>query len=1062
MDYKVGWICALEKELAVSEAMLDDVHEPLPTASNDANTYTLGRIGSHNIVMACLPAGQYGLNNASIVGVNMLRTFQFIEKRLLVGIGGGIPDSIDIRLGDVVVSDQVIQYDLGKTMPGQQLHRTSLPARPPQVLMTAVSSLQAKHRMVPSEIPALIADMLGRHSPMMSEYSRAQTPDDLFEYSYDHVSEGSNHDCRNCDPTKRVVRSDRRSANPVIHFGSVASGNQVIKDGSMRRKLSGELGVICFEMEAAGLMADLSCLVIRGICDYSDSHKNKQWQEYAAATAAAYAKELLLSISLTTPESSQWDETPEALRRFWLWLPSSLKFAEMPSRYNDIKPALPDTCEWFLTEKVYLDWLDMAQYKDHHGFLWISGKPGAGKSTMMKFLYSHAKETQNEGHDIAVVAFFFTARGVELEKSTAGLYRSLLLQIISIFRDLPMPPDLDKLQDEEEKGGSAIWTLPVLQNLFQHIVENLGQRKLICFIDALDECDENQVWTMIDLLQDLGNIASRNSKRFHVCLSSRHYPRVEIQPCLRQTLEHQKGHTKDIEKYVRSKLVRRDTKAVEDVIGLILDKASGVFFWVVLVVQMLRKEFSRGDILVIKNRIQDLPSDLSKLFRGMVSRDDEGMEDFLLSIQWILFASRPLTGREFFFALHSGQHRQKLESLQGWDSELLSDADMEHFVSSTSKGLAEITTSKNPTVQFIHESVRDFLLKDGGIQQLWPQYEQVPLFEALSHDCLKTCCAFVLRMDVSTALLPLERTSMGRKLVSGEVRERIQAKFPFLRYAVSNLFHHSNSSAPVVSQAEFLEEVDFASWVTLHTHCQGGRDTIYSTDVSKAYVFSANNWVELLGLALQSDQNIVSPEEEFSHPLIVASAKGHEPAVRLLLATKGMDFQPQDSLGRTPLWCAILNDHDKVFDLLLEHQGSEAALADHRGRTPLTIACQLLRLSMMKKLIDADLRLAAIRPRHDMTVLAEFVYLGFNIEDLILAGEAIAHVKNAQGKTTLQVVIDQDRYRLLHYLLQLPGSATSDPNSTTSLARGYALLIGKMHMVHKYALWYPTRTRGTQ
>jgi nucleoside phosphorylase len=117
MDYKVGWICALEKELAVGEAMLDEIHESLPAASNDTNTCTLGRIGSHNIVMACLPAGQYGLNNASIVGVNMLRTFQFIEKRLLAGIGGGIPDSIDVRLGDVVVSDQVIQYDHSFTGP---------------------------------------------------------------------------------------------------------------------------------------------------------------------------------------------------------------------------------------------------------------------------------------------------------------------------------------------------------------------------------------------------------------------------------------------------------------------------------------------------------------------------------------------------------------------------------------------------------------------------------------------------------------------------------------------------------------------------------------------------------------------------------------------------------------------------------------------------------------------------------------------------------------------------------------------------------------------------------
>ena len=56
------------------------------------------------------------------------------------------------------------------------------------------------------------------------------------------------------------------------------------------------MGVLCVEMEAAGLMDDFPCLVIRGICDYADSHKNKRWQPYAAATAAAYAKELLSTI----------------------------------------------------------------------------------------------------------------------------------------------------------------------------------------------------------------------------------------------------------------------------------------------------------------------------------------------------------------------------------------------------------------------------------------------------------------------------------------------------------------------------------------------------------------------------------------------------------------------------------------------------------------------------------------------------------------------------------------------------------------------------------------------
>lgn len=81
-----------------------------------------------------------------------------------------------------------------------------------------------------------------------------------------------------------------------MHYGLVASGNQVMKHGRTRDRWARELGILCFEMEAAGLMDYFPCLVIRGICDYADSHKNKQWQEYAAATAAAYAKEILLVI----------------------------------------------------------------------------------------------------------------------------------------------------------------------------------------------------------------------------------------------------------------------------------------------------------------------------------------------------------------------------------------------------------------------------------------------------------------------------------------------------------------------------------------------------------------------------------------------------------------------------------------------------------------------------------------------------------------------------------------------------------------------------------------------
>ncbi|RYP59082.1 hypothetical protein DL770_010287 [Monosporascus sp. CRB-9-2] len=299
-DYTVGWICALYIEMAAAEAMLDNVHDSLPKDPNDSNTYTVGSIGRHNIVIASLPANGYGTINAATVANNMDRTFPSIRVRLMVGIGGGVPRKADVRLGDVVVSTEVVQYDIGKIVRDGPLDRTGIPRKPPPAVMTAVAKLRANHESKPSKIPSILSEIFQRN-PLMSQYGRPSSLlDRLFDSGYDHV--GSMDSCVGCDKSKLLERSPRSDETPKIHYGVVASGNQVMKHAKTRDRLARELDIICFEMEAAGLIDSFPCLVIRGICDYSDSYKNKQWQEYAAATAAAYAKELL---SIICPNETQ-------------------------------------------------------------------------------------------------------------------------------------------------------------------------------------------------------------------------------------------------------------------------------------------------------------------------------------------------------------------------------------------------------------------------------------------------------------------------------------------------------------------------------------------------------------------------------------------------------------------------------------------------------------------------------------------------------------------------------------------------------------------------------------
>ncbi|KAF4237799.1 hypothetical protein CNMCM8980_002355 [Aspergillus fumigatiaffinis] len=300
-DYTVGWICALSLEAAAAKLMLDEIHPPLPRLLKDQNTYILGSIGKHNIVIASLPSGAYGTTSAATVAMQLLSTFPAVRFGLMVGIGGGVPNkTTDIRLGDIVVSQPtdtsggVIQYDLGKAFNGGLFKRTGMLNRPPKVLLTALATLQAHHLTEDSRIIQFLSNMQANIAPHKArKFARPTQEDQLFYGEYDHVGSDT---CISCDRTKLVIRHPREREEPVIHYGLIGSANQVMKDGRRRDQLAQDLGIYCVDMEVAGLMNDFPCLVIRGICDYADSHKNKEWQGYAAVVAAAYAKELLLVI----------------------------------------------------------------------------------------------------------------------------------------------------------------------------------------------------------------------------------------------------------------------------------------------------------------------------------------------------------------------------------------------------------------------------------------------------------------------------------------------------------------------------------------------------------------------------------------------------------------------------------------------------------------------------------------------------------------------------------------------------------------------------------------------
>jgi nucleoside phosphorylase len=290
--YTVGWICAMTTEYTAARQFLEKEHDlPTHVSVNDTNGYTLGEMAGHNVVIAVLPRGVYGLTSAASVAANMLNSFPPTAKH-------------DIRLGDVVVSSPenqtggVYQYDYGKAIQGRKFQQTGFLNTPPAVVLTALSVLESTYESEGHALQDSINAIFEQKPRLRKKYSRPdQQTDYLYKSDIIHPY-GSAGDCtavcgtQSCDIVQRRERQADED-DPYIHYGIVASANQLMKDATVRDTLAKEKGVLCFDMEAAGLMNGFPCLVIRGVCDYSDSHKNKEWQGYAAMTAAAYAKDLL-------------------------------------------------------------------------------------------------------------------------------------------------------------------------------------------------------------------------------------------------------------------------------------------------------------------------------------------------------------------------------------------------------------------------------------------------------------------------------------------------------------------------------------------------------------------------------------------------------------------------------------------------------------------------------------------------------------------------------------------------------------------------------------------------
>ncbi|KAG9253568.1 nucleoside phosphorylase, partial [Emericellopsis atlantica] len=799
--YSIGWICALPLELAASVGMFDETHQDLDLARGDRNMYTLGEMAGHNIVMACLPAGSTGVTPAATVAANMLRSFPKIRFGLMVGIGGGAParrarPHEDIRLGDVVVSipqgelGGVVKYDCGKTVAGGAFEHTGLLNMPPAPLANAVAKLRGMHEAKRSAVSRYVTTMINKvmagedANPEFEELYRCPDPkyDQLF--AADEDEDDIPLPCPHCDPARLVQRKPRKHPGPVIHYGTIASADQVMRHALTRDAIRKKHGILCFDMEAAGLMNDFPCLVVRGICDYADTHKHKIWQRYAAATAAAYTKELLqvvLREEVQTTEEvvkilergdardikQNVDRLAKGMRaiidkarqdrdRILNWLDSDTHTKRLLDSYEKWQPS---TVRKLFESEAYRDWtLGEAQT------LWCPGIAGGGKTVFSSVVVRSLKagqEAQPDASRAAVICLF-----CEYERQKEQTLRTLAAAMLRQLADQCelLPDELVDLFEKHGTGASSHLRFEDISLALTRVLKEFPRVYLI--VDALDECSDQ---TRRELLAQLAEQQRKTGLR--ILATAR--PTVEFEKefgTKYQVLEI-RADVLDVKSVLdalidkSNSFVREDEELRRRVTDTIAFAVDGMFLLAQPFHDSVIGERSRGHVEDALQTLMDSPDKLATVYENALGRiggqkpGDRNLAHRMLS--WVVESKRPLTRDEFLHALaiQTGrpqfQRHYMIENLDG--------------AVALCAGLVVIN-ERSDTVQLMHHTARTYL----------EDPERRPGWMAGSREMIASACVTYISYSVFEDGPCRGDEEMGRRLDD----------YPFLPYAAQHWGHH--------------------------------------------------------------------------------------------------------------------------------------------------------------------------------------------------------------------------------------------------------------------------------
>ena len=677
--------------------------------------------------------------------------------------------------------------------------------------------------------------------------------------------------------------------------------------------------------------------------------------------------------------------------------------------------------------------------------LWIKGKPGSGKSTIMKHILSNVPRVPGAKNGDLILSFFFHARGDTLQKSPLGFFRSILHQLLK-----KVPHSLSDLIDafgqrtqelgEPEKKWN--WHQEELRkHLEVALLKVLQSHSIWLFVDALDECGEDDAVRLAGDLKSLCRLLPPGGFQFHICFTCRQYPILapfcEFEICL------QEENGRDISTYVHDRLSAFHSRTPSAIPTLVESRACGLFLWAQLVVDRVlaldRQGFNEAKI---RASILTIPPGLQELFSELIR---EMRPDSLKLIRWTCFAARPLSVDELRWAmvLDSEYPYQSLEACEASEDYIPDNDRMEKQLLTLSCGLAEVTLMAGvPTVQFIHQSVKDFFTET-GLSALAETSISAEIARGLAHARLSMLCLRYLAMPEISAELG-SRLGLSNPDLLLPSSDRVV--FPFLLYAAGSWTIHAKhgdciSTMQAPTYLTELPQSVIDIWGRVYERIEpfsgpfpGQGTTLIHIAAQHGLIQTLENFLAMaptaqfdinakdgwgrtpLWLAARHGQELVvklqlttaqvdvnAQDNEGKTALFVAAEHGHEPVVQLLLASRQADFNMQDIYGRTPLFGAAEYGYETVVKLFLEIDETDLNIQDCEGETPLWVAAATGHKPVVQLLLESGQADVNLQNNDGLTPL--FVAAGNGIESvvrlLLERGQADVNLQNNDGKTPL-------------------------------------------------------------